>query len=263
MWDMIDDKDGANLKCNKVKIISSNDFTGTINVICNVSDEDGVQARAAISLTDTSDPIVSQTEPLKPKEGQIWIIKNNNDEDYIIKTYTNGQWVDINRKSKVHTSRPNIYNQGDLWVTNSDTDYVYNDSDSVSNPYLKGTLLVAMSGNLEYDCNDWILASAKEDLTDFKDSVNSLNQYISTSLTEGLIIRGKYEDGTDSNYWSNFKSDKLSFNYQTQEKLVITTEGIETPQATVENSLAITNGPITLGGLNIQKESNGSYSFVI
>lgn len=258
MWNIIDNKN------SKVKIISSNDFTNIANIVCNISDESGIQARAAISLTDTSDPIVSQTEPLNPKEGQIWIIKNNNDEDYIIKTYTNGKWVTINKKSTVYTSRPTgAYNQGDFWITSSNEDYEDTDEDKVTHPYLQGTLLVAKSGNSHYDCNDWILASAKEDFSNLITRVDNLYHYVSTDPINGLTITGRDENGKESGYSSNFRSDKLSFNYNNQERLTITTDGIETPMAEVENGLTIINGPITLGSLTIQKEANGSYSFVI
>ena len=263
MWNIINSENSENLKCNKVKIISSNDFTNIVNIVCNISDESGIQARAAISLTDTSDPIVSQTEPLNPKEGQIWIIKNKNDKDYIIKTYTNGQWIDINRKSTVHTSRPSIYNQGDFWVTSSNEDYEDTDEDKVTHPYLQGTLLVAKSGNSQYDCNDWILASAKEDFSNLITRVDNLYHYVSTDPINGLTITGRDENGKESGYSSNFRSDKLSFNYNNQERLTITTDGIETPMAEVENGFTIINGPITFGSLTIQQEANGSYSFVI
>ena len=278
MWDIMDDGDSETLKYNKVKVISSDDFTNTINIMCTIGCDDGVQAKTTISLTDTSDPIISQLPPPPSdrKEGQIWIQKNDNNEEYSIWTWTThlnndgtGQWVNVNKKSTVHTICPSIYNKGDFWVTDSNEDYYQLTTDENGDyttkkyyPYLKGTLLIATKGNKSFDFNDWILASAKEDYSETTNYVDKLNNFVEIN-TDGITIKGKYEDGKDSNYWSSFKSDKLSFNYKTEEKLVITTEGIETPQTKVEDDLIITNGPITLGSLVIQKESNGSYSFII
>ena len=80
--------------------------------------------------------------------------------------------------------------------------------------------------------------------------------------TDGIKIVGKIGEEY-SGYSSNFTSNSLSFSYKDDPQLTIKTEGIQTPQATVTNGLTVTNGPITLGSLVIQKETNGSYSFII
>lgn len=362
-----------NFKKTKVQIISSGDFTGTKNFVCEISNERNTLARPSIVLTDTSDPIISQTPPNKPKDGQIWIQKDN-DGNYLVKTWieTDQDWVIVNNKTQIYTSCPTTYKVGDLWITCSDQDYfetctwikyaddasgtnmsddptgktyiglafnkttktesenpseyiwalvdssdgilngetytwikyaddelgtnmmdaptdkthiglAYNKTSQIKSTeskdyiwsligngdgvmshksiHLKGTFLKANKNNTVFDYNDWILASSKEDFSETTDYVNNLINFVSIN-DNGITIRGK-KNNVDSEYSSNFTSDTLSFSYKEDPKLTINTEGIETPKAKVQDGLTVTNGPITLSSLNIKKESNGSYSFII
>ena len=62
---------------NKVQMLSAHDFTATVTLLCEVMSEDGILTKSTLSLTDTSDPIVSDSAPQNAKHGQIWIKKND------------------------------------------------------------------------------------------------------------------------------------------------------------------------------------------
>lgn len=376
-WNSLDNNN-QNLYNNKVKIISSDDFTGTKTFTFGVTYEGELQARTSIALTDISDPIISQNEPKSAQNGQVWIKQDDNTGDYLIMVYTSdgqggGSWVNVSQKRQIYTKRPNAYNEGDLWVTNSDDDYfetctwikyaddtsgtnisdeptnksyigialnrttkiesenpndyiwslidssdgilnngtytwikysndVTDDDISVENSpinsddtikkyiglaydkttseksmdasdyiwsefdgnngvvngsqtYLKGTLLVAKYSRNTYDGSDWKTSYDIDRIQKIETDMANLINHVKTT-DGGIEITATDENGNPSPFSSHFDASSLSFKYEGNSKLEITTDGISTPNIEVEDEFR-------LNRLCLIEESNGSYSFVI
>ena len=258
-WDMID-VGSAQIPLgdsSKVKVISCHDFTSTATFVCEVSSlEDGLLTQSSLSLTDASDPIVSDTEPTATVNGQIWI-KPNDNGTYLMFVWDTSvnNWIssDMDTRSKVYTSRPTSYSVGDLWITASDTDH---------GSYLHGTLLQAQKSNTTYSATDWSpTLRYDQDINDMKNTLNNLSQYV-TITSAGLRIGARGTSGELSPFTSLFTSTELSF-YQNSEKLLtLANNKLIAPRIEVEDDLVV-QGSISLGDLKIIIESNGSFSFAV
>ena len=258
-WDLINDGSenvplGAS---SKVKVVSCHDFTATATLVCEVSNvEDGLLTQSSLSITDASDPIVSETEPTATVNGQIWI-KPNSNGTYLMFVWdaSLNNWIssDMDTRSKVYTSRPSSYNAGDLWITASDTDH---------GSYLHGTLLQAQKSNTTYSATDWSpTLRYDQDIDNMKETLNNLSQYV-TITSAGLRIGARSASGELSPFTSLFTSTELSF-YQNSEKLLtLANNKLTAPRIEVEDDL-IVQGSISLGNLKLIIESNGSFSFAV
>jgi hypothetical protein len=258
-WDIINDGSaqvplGAS---SKVKVISCHDFTATATLVCEVSNiENGLLTQSSLSITDASDPIVSETEPIATVNGQIWI-KPNSNGTYLMFVWDTSlnNWIssDMDTRNKVYTSRPSSYNAGDLWITASDADH---------GTYLHGTLLQAQKSNTTYNATDWSpTLRYDQDIDDMKETLNNLSQYV-TITSAGLRIGARSASGELSPFTSLFTSTELSF-YQNSEKLLtLANNKLTAPRIEVENDL-IVQGSIGLGDLKLIIESNGSFSFAV
>lgn len=258
-WDIVDDGSkqvplGAS---SKVKVVTCNDFTSTATLVCEVSNiEDGLLTQSSLSITDASDPIVSEIEPTAKVNGQIWI-KPNSNGTYLMFIWdaSLNNWIssDMDTRSKVYTSRPSSYNAGDLWITASDTDH---------GSYLHGTLLQAQKSNTAYNGADWSpTLRYDQDIDDMKETLNHLSQYV-TITSAGLRIGARGSSGELSPFTSLFTSTELSF-YQNSEKLLtLANNQLTAPRIVVEDDLVV-QGSISLGNLKIIIESNGSFSFAV
>jgi hypothetical protein len=242
---------------SKVKVVSCKDFTATATLVCEVSNvEDGVLTQSSLSITDASDPIVSETEPTATVNGQIWI-KPNSNGTYIMFVWdaSLNNWIssDMDTRNKVYTSRPSSYNSGDLWVTASDADH---------GSYLQGTLLQAQKSNTTYNAADWSpTLRYDQDIDEMKNTLNNLSQYV-TITSAGLRIGARNTTGELSPFTSLFTSTELSF-YQNSEKLLtLANNQLTAPRIVVEDDLAV-QGSISLGNLKLIIESNGSFSFAV
>lgn len=241
---------------NKVQIISAHDFSSTITLLCEVMNEKGILTQSTLSLTDVSDPIVSDTEPTNVKHGQIWI-KKNSDGSFLMFVWDEVEqaWVtsDMDARSKVYTSKPSSYNAGDLWITSSNDDH---------NVYLKGTLLQAQASNTTYNASDWSpTLKYDSDLEGVKAQLENLAQYV-TINNDGLRIGAKDANGVLSPFTSLFTSQELSF-YQNSDKLLtLANNKLTAPSVEVEKTLHV-HQMISLGNLRLTIEDNGSFSFSV
>ncbi len=286
----------------KVKVISCHDFTATATVMCEVSSPtDGVLAQSSLSLTDASDPIVSDTEPTATVDGQIWIKRNENGT-YLMFVWDKEtqSWTssDMDSRSKVYTSKPSSYNAGDLWITASDGEYggyyalmttyspdikyyvLTSGSYVLANPqptsetevlaksyyryiaYLQGTLLQAKKPNTTYNAADWSPTLRYDsDVDGLKNKFEQLSHYVSIT-TAGLRMAAVDENEELSPFTALFTSTDLSF-YQNSEKLLILANNqLTAPRVVVEDDLEV-QGSISLGGLKMIIENNGSFSFAV
>ena len=241
---------------NKVQILSAHDFTSTVTLLCEVMNEEGILTQSTLSLTDVSDPVVSDTEPQDAKHGQIWI-KKNKDGSFLMFVWDSVEqtWVasDTTDHSKVYTTRPSAYNAGDLWITASDDDH---------SGYLQGTLLQAQNSNTIYNASDWSpTLKYDKDIAGVQAQLDNLAQYV-TINEDGLRIGAKDSNGILSPFTSLFTSQALTF-YQNSEKLLtLANNKLTAPSVEVEKTLHV-HQMISLGNLRLQIEDNGSFSFVV
>lgn len=253
-WSMIDEENGKTILNNtsKVRIVSSYDFASTVTFLCEVeSATEGILAQTTMSLTDVSDPILSQEAPPNPNNGQIWI-KQNADGSFLLFVWDaeNETWVmsDADTRNRVYTSRPSSYNAGDLWITarNDDfceyisaTDYVSStiyysiigNVYTIAEPqpqtdeeiqtgnyyyastgkYAKGTLLQATVSSAIYDAADWVPSLKYDKDIEYVQEQLDDLNQYITMSSEGLRIRAKTDSGEISPYNSLFTSTKLAF----------------------------------------------------
>lgn len=286
----------------KVKVISRHNFTATATIACEVSNsKDGLLTQASLSLTDASDPIISDTEPTATVNGQIWIQPSDNGTylmfiwDESLKSWIAG---DMDTRNKVYTSKPSSYNAGDLWVTASDVEYggyyalattyspnikyytltngayVLASSQPTSEEqvlatqyyryvtYLQGTMLQAQVSNTTYNAADWSpTLKYHQDLDDVKATLNDLSQYV-TITSSGLRVAARDDAGKLSEFTSLFTSEALTFYQGSKELLILANNQLTAPKVVIEDELEV-QGEIKLGDLKIIIEGNGSFSFAI
>lgn len=241
----------------KVKIISTNDFTSTATFKCDVENQaNGFLVMGTLTLTDTSDPIVSDTAPQNVQNGQIWIKKNENGT-YMMFIWDAAEenWIsaDADSNNKIYTSRPSQYNAGDLWITNSDEDH---------GTYLQGTLLQAQTSNTTYNADDWTPTLKYDmELEDIHETLNNLSQYVRIN-SQGLQIGAKTDSGEISPFTSLFTNTELAFYQDSDKLLTLANNQLIAPKVTVENNLNV-QGTINLGNMYIVIEDNGSFSFSV
>ena len=242
---------------SKVQVVSCHDFTSTATLVCGVnSTEDGLLTQSSLSLTDASDPIVSDTQPTATVHGQIWI-KPNDNGTYLMFIWdeSSSSWIssDMDARSKVYTNRPSSYNAGDLWITASDTDH---------SSYLQGTLLQAQANNTIYNEADWSpTLKYDKDLDGMKETLNNLSQYV-TITSSGLRVAARDSAGNLSEFTSLFTSEALTFYQGSKELLILANNQLTAPKIVVEDELEV-QGEIKLGDLKLIIESNGSFSFAV
>ncbi len=241
----------------KVQVVSCHDFTATATLVCEVSNaEDGLLTQSSLSLTDASDPIVSATEPTSMVDGQIWIKPNDNGTYFMsIWDATKNMWIvnDMDKRTKVYSSRPSSYNVGDLWITASDTDH---------GDYLGGTLLQTDTTSTTYNASHWSpTLKYDQDLDKIKETLNDLSEYVNIT-SEGLKIGAQNASGEISPFTSLFTSTELSF-YQNSDKLLtLANNQLTAPRIVVEDDLEV-HKTISLGNLKLTIEDNGSFSFAV
>lgn len=258
-WDIVND---GSIKVpfgdsSKVQVVSCHDFTATATLVCEVSNaEDGLLTQSSLSLTDASDPIVSATEPIGVVDGQIWIKPNDNGTYFMfIWDATKNVWIanDMDKRTKVYSSRPSSYNVGDLWITASDTDH---------GSYLGGTLLQTDTTSTTYNASHWSpTLKYDQDLDKIKETLNDLSEYVNIT-SEGLKISAQNASGEISPFSSLFTSTELAF-YQNSDKLLtLANNQLTAPHIVVEDDLDV-GKTISLGNLNLTIETNGSFSFAV
>lgn len=259
----------------KVRLISNYDIRVSSNIMCEVSKDYNVIARPSTLLTDTTDPIISSTEPERPVNGQIWI-DNSDSSNIVVKVYneTIGHWVATSGKNKTYLSKPDSYKKGDLWVVQTDSDCSYIE-EGKTKYYPALTILTAVKDmGSSFNDSDWtvildsngLLSHIQGTLTKYENAVKvDENGITITAIDADNNVIGPFS--------SRFTASKLAFLYDSskddgtvvdtetdlekeQTKLKITTFGIYTPHIEIDKTMQ-------LGGLKFIKEDNGSYSITI
>lgn len=137
----------------------------------NKSEDTDLISTGNYTVTDITDAIVSDTEPLVKTEGMIWIDTSSNPS--IMKTWKNNAWkvVGDSDKSKIFTSIPvGPYNVGDMWIGRSDGEIYY--------------CTTARQQQGGYDINDWTKASDYQTSSDVTDALADFAETVVDPLSE-------------------------------------------------------------------------------
>ena len=259
LWNIINDGSAKTPigGASKVQVVSCRDFTATATLMCDVSNEvDGILTQSSLSITDASDPIVSETEPTSAVDGQIWIKPNTNGSyNMFLWSKATQSWIpsDMDTRNKVYTSKPSSYSKGDIWITESDTAH---------SKYLEGTLLQATKDNTTYNEDDWS-ATLKydKDIDEIKGTLYDLAQYV-TITSAGLKIGAVNSNNELSPFTSLFTSTELAFYQNSNKLLTLANNQLTAPRVVVEKELEV-DGKISLGNLEFTIETNGSFSIAV
>lgn len=254
---------------NKVIVITANDFSRVCNVQCNIFDPNNVLlSRNNQVLNDPSDPIVSQTAPPNPTDGQLWIQMSSNGT-YIIYIWNEGdkKWImsEADSTKKVYVEKPNSYVEGDIWIVGGDYQpIVYVAGVAQTTKHLAGTMLKAQYSSETYKDSDWVEAlNYKAQLDDVTAELSKYKQYISIDDT-GLIMEAKGSNGQSSEFKTKLTNTELGF-YQGDDKVAyINNNQLNISKAQITNGLSVsgTSPILTIGGFSLIQESNGSFSIM-
>ena len=199
------------------------------------------------SLSNTVDqikePIISDTPPLNPSEGMVWVDTNGNSP--VLKIYKDDNWHIVNDSSnRVFTSKPDNYHVGDVWIVSSG-DLVDDPIEIDGTQVKQGAILVAKqdyNATIGFQDSDWYY----DQNTNYQ---LELQYYMQFNKTSGLTIKD-----TDD-FYINLTSQKLGFYQEGTEVAYIDNKMLNIKEA------KITDG-ITIGkNANISGAKGGESSF--
>jgi hypothetical protein len=101
-----------------------------------VFDNDLIVSNNSFTVFDLNDPVLGNSAPLDPKEGQLWLDTSKNNA-YVLYIYQDGEWVYFNQQigKNIYTTQPETYSVGDIWILS--------ESDGEKYSYGKGAMLTA------------------------------------------------------------------------------------------------------------------------
>lgn len=261
---------------SKVKIVTSDKFSRTCSVQCNVLD----QERAALThsnqvLNDPSDPIVSEIEPTNPINGQLWI-KTGTNGSYTLLVWdaSSSKWVvsEADSQKKVYVSKPTTYNDGDIWIVAAEyepdsyingvlqTEVVNGVTKTIK--HLAGTMLRAQYASQTYKDSDWVEAlNYNKEFDEINKQLSTYNQFFSFDPT-GMTMGAKDVNGQISEFSTKLTNTELGF-YQGSTKVAyINNNQLNISKAEITNGMVVSGDTpmLQIGNFVLIQESNGSLS---
>jgi len=252
---------------SKVKIVKSGDFVNTCNVQCNIFDtENNVLSRNNQVLNDPTDPIVSETAPENPIDGQIWIQISEN-SSYILSVWNAGlnKWIlsSADTQNKVYVTKPSQYNVGDLWIVDSNySPTAYENGVMKDYKHPEKTMLKAIATSQIYSDAHWVEAlKYQKELDGVVEDVEKFKQFISIDDT-GLILQAKGANNTISDFKTILTNTELGFYQGSTRVAYINNNQLNISKAEITNGLTVsgTTPTFKIGNFTFIQESNGSLS---
>lgn len=243
-----------------------------------VDDNDLIVARTSFAVFDLNDPIVSATEPLNPKIGQIWL--DTSKSPYKLYIYQSNEWKYFDQQNgrRVYTHKQQLidegYTEGDLWILNKgETCSVARVDGSGYDTFKEGSMLRSTETRPAnaFNESDWV--DAMESYTTLK---NNIDQTFTFSKQDGLTI-----GQMDQHFYVNINSQKMGFfdNSAGQRKEVVY---ISNNSANIDNMVVdggaefkcnvklneqlefgVNNESLFSSKFVLQLEDNGSLSLVV
>lgn len=252
---------------SKVKIVKSGDFATTCNVQCNVFDaENTILSRNNQVLNDPTDPIVSETAPANPIDGQIWI-KVGTNGSYMLSIWSAefNKWIlsNADTQNKVYVTKPTQYNEGDLWIVDSNyLPVAYENDVAQTYKHPEKTMLMATATSQTYSDAHWVEAlKYQKELDGVIGDMNKFKQFISIDDT-GLTMQAKGANGAVSEFKTMLTNTELGF-YQGAAKVAyINNNQLNISKAEITNGLVVsgTSPQLKIGNFTLIQETNGSLS---
>ena len=253
---------------SKVVVVTSNDFSKSCDMQCNIfDDENMLLSRNNQTIIDPSDPVISQTAPQNPVDGQLWIQLNNGSYVIYIWNGADKKWImsEADSQNKVYVEKPTSYTAGDIWIVGGDYQpTIYVSGTAQTTKYLAGTMLKAQYTSDTYKDSDWVEAlNYKKQLDEVADELAKYKQYISIDDT-GLIMEAKAPNGQLSEFKTKLTNTELGF-YQGDDKVAyINNNQLNISKAQITNGLSVsgTSPVLTIGSFSLIQEDNGSLSII-
>ena len=252
---------------SKVKIVKSGDFVTTCNIQCNIFSADNtVLSRNNQVLNDPTDPIVSETAPTNPIDGQIWIkIGSNNNYTLSVWNTELNKWIlsSADTQNKVYVTKPSQYNIGDLWIVDSNySPTAYENGVMKDYKHPEKTMLKAVATSQTYSDAHWTEAlKYQKELDGVVGDMEKFKQFISIDDT-GLTMQAKGSNNTISDFKTMLTNTELGF-YQGSTKVAyINNNQLNISKADITNGLTVsgTTPTFKIGNFTFIQESNGSLS---
>lgn len=252
---------------SKVKIVKSGDFVTTCNVQCNVFDaENTVLSRNNQVLNDPTDPIVSETAPTNPIDGQIWI-KVGANSSYMLSVWSAelNKWIlsSADTQNKVYVTKPTQYNTGDLWIVDSNYSPVAYENGIVQDyKHPEKTMLMATATSQTYNDAHWVEAlKYQKELNGVITDMEKFKQFISIDDT-GLTMQAKGANGAVSEFKTMLTNTELGFYQGAARVAYINNNQLNISKAEITNGLTVsgTSPSLKIGNFTIIQETNGSLS---
>ena len=205
----------------------------------------------SVNIIDANDPIVGPVEPIPAVLNQLWLDTRANPSALKICTKVNEDgsavWTNCSKNvgGSVHTSRPDIYSTGDLWILASGEKCI-----NSKGTFEAGSMLKAIQDSTgSFVASHWI--DADERSTALK---NNIDQFFDFSTKDGLII-----GQSDKQFHVNITSQEMTFMHGDNNPVV----HVGVNSANIDNLTAEGNFVVDEGDIIIKKKaSNGTkYSF--
>lgn len=180
---------------SNVVFIPKEKIPGSLNIDFEIHDNSTIIARTNTVVLDLNDPLVSNTAPKNPKNGQLWL--DTNVSPSVLKMWDGSQWVNSGYQNGnvVYTSQPvDGYSKGDLWILSDDDGSVFKD-------FGAGTMLKANVSSSIFDISHW--DDVDEEATEQK---KNIKQYFLFNADTGLRI-----GQTNDRFYVNISSSRMSF----------------------------------------------------
>ena len=217
-------------------------------------------------LNDPTDPIVSETAPTNPIDGQIWI-KVGANSSYMLSVWSAelNKWIlsNADTQNKVYVTKPTQYNEGDLWIVDSNYSPVAYEND-VAQTYKhpEKTMLMATATSQTYSDAHWVEAlKYQKELDGVIGDMEKFKQFISIDDT-GLTMQAKGANGAVSEFKTMLTNTELGFYQGAARVAYINNNQLNISKAEITNGLTVsgTSPSLKIGNFTIIQETNGSLS---
>lgn len=201
----------------------------TINF--EVYKDNAIVARTNAMVLDFNDPTVSNSAPINPQEGQLWL--DTSVSPSILKMWDGTEWVNSGYQNGnvVYTSKPTDgYSRGDLWILADG---------EICGDFGPGSMLKATTTSSTFNESHWV--DVDKESTALKENIK---QYFLFNKDTGLRI-----GQSDDKFYVNISSTEMGFYDATSgaaEKVV----SISNQSATIQNTTLKGNTNI-YGQINI------------
>lgn len=239
-----------------VVFIPKEKITRSLAINFEVYNNGHAVARTNTMVLDFNDPTISNTEPMAPRDGQLWL--DTSQSPSILKMWNGSEWVNSGYQNGnvVYTSKPeNGYSKGDLWILDSETSKQFIDDDG-NEKFGEGAMLRANESSDKFSLDHWFDVDAEA-----TEQKKNIRQYFIFNADTGLKIGQR-----DDKFYVNISSTEMGFydaSYGAAKKVVsISNQSATIRNLTVEEGAKF-NCAIEFGGFILKTETNESLSLAL